>query len=784
MKTKFVSKIFFLCFCTTIFNYPMLLPLNRRTYLNTLFKTIQSKNSDKGKEEETNIYQDLAKHGYWKKGTDSLGILSKNPNSQYLDVDTLLWKDDASKNAAYKLWSDLELIMGSGDPEKNLLTVIDRTKTAFGKAELAKMLVTPTNNMEILKRNQTVLATIHQDDELFNLIDQSIDSFKSTLTNLEPILHFGGLFNPLNGLYFKDLLKSFFGFLPSSVFNLIFPDSLIRRLDSKTSLLEMLPIVHVCMSISPVFAGYVYTAGVVDKAKRSFERLKRGDGVCDVFLGGIKKAVEGSFYTDEQREALQERLIGSMTTKQVDDTLMLQKMGVFHSSKKPSQDRTSEEVDELLINRRSPINWTYIKNIGNETRNLLSIAFGPFITFKMVTAAIKFMNYFVQTIKITQKALHDISVFLNGNVVKLYNSLRDHPQLSGLIPELEELKVAVTKTDECSKEFTELLSLLNTKTFKEKPSLLISRKGGLFKCFKLLEACHKRLIPIVHAYATLDAKLSVVKLVKEYQAARKPCCFPKYLDPDESPRLEMHGFINPMIVLKDGETAAVPNNLRIPFDVRNGLGRVQVVGGVNAAGKSASAKGFMINVITGLSGLGIAFAESCTMPSSVGYMDTHLNITDDIGGGKSLHKAELTRLLEILRNVESVPEGQCSVVMFDELCNSTAPGSASAIARALVKHISNKHPRCLCTLISHYPEVTKLEKETAGVCKNYHFSAKKKRDESGKLVDIEYPYKMQEGAMPSDESTAIDMMEMMGFPEDIVKMAHEIYNQQLEAVMG
>lgn len=75
-------------------------------------------------------------------------------------------------------WYDLELFCGNHDPSKKLFSKLDRTKTAVGKAVLAKMLVHPTATVTTLKKRQKILKELITNKELFEQLNELLTAYK------------------------------------------------------------------------------------------------------------------------------------------------------------------------------------------------------------------------------------------------------------------------------------------------------------------------------------------------------------------------------------------------------------------------------------------------------------------------------------------------------------------------------------------------------------------------------------------------------------------------------
>jgi DNA mismatch repair ATPase MutS len=105
-----------------------------------------------------------------------------------------------------------------------------------------------------------------------------------------------------------------------------------------------------------------------------------------------------------------------------------------------------------------------------------------------------------------------------------------------------------------------------------------------------------------------------------------------------------------------------------------------------------------------------------------------------------------------------------SLVLFDELGRATSNEEGVSIAWSVAEELLGKG--CKTFFVTHYPELTELEKMYSGA-QNQHLQSIVKEDKNG--VDIRYSHKVGNGPCRAQSSYGVDMAGFCGFPEDILK---------------
>lgn len=304
------------------------------------------------------------------------------------------------------------------------------------------------------------------------------------------------------------------------------------------------------------------------------------------------------------------------------------------------------------------------------------------------------------------------------------------------------------------KELKDLFNMLAADEFNSPPSLL-TNKGKIFVAYKLFADNKQSFEKTMIALGELDAYMSIASLYKEYKQVNACCCFAEYIEVS-TPSIELEEFWNPFL----DSQKAVSNSIELGIAQKR---RDMVLTGPNAGGKSTLLKAIAINVIMAQS-FGIVCAHKARLTPFHKIM-TYLNITDDIGAGNSLFKAQVARAQLLLDTVKSLTQDQFSFTIIDEMFNGTSPKEAQACAFSVAKNLG-EYPNNISIIATHFALLTQLEFETKHF-DNYHVSVEHTR--AGGIV---YPFKLQRGI--SDQHVALDILKAEGFEGSIVAEAHEI----------
>ena len=351
-----------------------------------------------------------------------------------------------------------------------------------------------------------------------------------------------------------------------------------------------------------------------------------------------------------------------------------------------------------------------------------------------------------------QSAAHSVNDLKDLNVIINTNSV-----LKENINCIEDVKHVIENTTSNCAEFDNLLNQLGSNSFKENDSPLIStlmNRGKILSTSYLMAKTQNKLVDILKVIGEIDAYLSIAKLYKELKNQNATYCFAKYIE-QETPYISLQDFWTPFI---DPQTVVI-NSIEI--------GKAHskaVISGPNAGGKSTILKAIIINLLLAQT-FGIAPAKNVVL-TPFSYLDTYLNITDDISSGNSLFKSEVLRVKSLIETISSQKPNEFSFVIMDEIFSGTNPLEGEAAGYAIGKYLS-AFKYNITMISSHFPKLTNLEQDTNGLFKNYKVSVVKKDDNS-----LEYPFKLEEGK--TNQTIAIDILRAENFDPQIIKDAYAV----------
>ena len=301
--------------------------------------------------------------------------------------------------------------------------------------------------------------------------------------------------------------------------------------------------------------------------------------------------------------------------------------------------------------------------------------------------------------------------------------------------------------DQLSKVCTDLWC----KTFLDQPSLL-SDKGKILVTYKYLITHKDILKPIINFLGKVDSYLSIIKVYKNNQTSKNKFCFPKY-HYNSKPFYQIEGLWHPYL---DNETA-IDNSFSLGDSSKNNA----IITGPNAGGKSTFIKSVVISILLSQT-LGICPSRKVYL-TLFSKLETYLNIPD-LKGKESLFEAEVNRSLNYIKTLNNMPEDDFSLIVMDEIFNSTNPEEGISGAYSICQKLST-FKNNLSIITTHFNYLTKLEKDTSDFI-NYKIPISKKNDK------IIYPYKLTNGV--SKQFIAIELLREKGFDNEIIENALKI----------
>ena len=300
-------------------------------------------------------------------------------------------------------------------------------------------------------------------------------------------------------------------------------------------------------------------------------------------------------------------------------------------------------------------------------------------------------------------------------------------------------------------QLSKVCNSLWCKTFIEQPSLL-SDKGKILVTYQYLISNKDILKPIIKFLGKVDSYLSIVKLLKKNENSQNKFCFPKY-HYNSKPFYQIEGLWHPYL---DNERT-VSNNFNLGEKEKNNA----IITGPNAVGKSTFIKSVVISILLAQT-LGICPGKRLSL-TLFSKLETYLNIPD-LKGKESLFEAEVNRALSYIKALTEIPEDNYSLIVMDEIFNSTNPEEGISGAYSICQRLS-KFRNSLSIITTHFNYLTNLEKDTSDF-KNYKIPIIRRNNK------INYPYKITEGI--SKQFIAIELLRERGFDQEIIENALKI----------
>lgn len=343
------------------------------------------------------------------------------------------------------------------------------------------------------------------------------------------------------------------------------------------------------------------------------------------------------------------------------------------------------------------------------------------------------------------KAIENISI--------IYELFKKYPELGEFVEFIPLTNLFENKIN-ASKDLSDLMQILKRNTFKGNPSIL-SHQGTVLRGYMLMQNLKENFESALTSVARVDAYLSIAKLMNENENKTNTWCFPEYKI-DEKPFLKLTDFWHPLT----NQNKVVTNSLTLGTD--NNRPNI-IITGPNEAGKSTALKAVTLCLLMAQT-LGVAPASKMSF-TPFSTISTYLNITDDIGVGNSLFKAEILRVQKLIDIAQNAQPGEFHFSIFDEIFNGTSPIEGSAAAYSVAKHLGS-FENSICMIATHFNLLTRLEADSNSFT-NYKVYVIKK--DGGQ---IDYPYKIERGI--SDQNVVFDILKNEGFGSNIINEAQQL----------
>ena len=258
---------------------------------------------------------------------------------------------------------------------------------------------------------------------------------------------------------------------------------------------------------------------------------------------------------------------------------------------------------------------------------------------------------------------------------------------------------------------------------------------------KDLKSGREPLIKALRALGELEALTSLATLAEEQRGYDWPECV------NGPPELAIENGIHPLLPFE----SAVANS--IILEANHSIG---IVTGSNMAGKSTFLKMCGLNQLLAQVGAPVRAKNMRCTPLR---LRSDINVQDSLDDGRSYFAVEVARIKNVL---EEVAAGAPVFAILDEMFRGTNTREKVAAGLEVVHWLANKG--CLVLVATHDDQFTLLAAQDTKI-DNYHFA---ETISEGKM---EFDYKLELG--PARSRNAIKVLELEGFPSEIVKRALE-----------
>lgn len=248
---------------------------------------------------------------------------------------------------------------------------------------------------------------------------------------------------------------------------------------------------------------------------------------------------------------------------------------------------------------------------------------------------------------------------------------------------------------------------------------------------KTLRACKKETMQLYTFAGEIDMEIAIASFRKSLP---QWCC----------PSLQSDGAISVEKISHPLMADAIPND----FVLKKGV----VLTGANASGKSTFMKAVAINVILAQT-INTCVAKNMKMPAI--QVMTSMALRDDVLQGESYYMREIKYLKRMLDELET---GEPMLFVIDEILKGTNTRERLAASNAILSYMVQKQGFLL--IATHDLELVYALKNRYDT---YYF------DSQVREKDIVFPYKIRRGIV--GKTNAIDLMELLDFPEEITDQA-------------
>lgn len=301
---------------------------------------------------------------------------------------------------------------------------------------------------------------------------------------------------------------------------------------------------------------------------------------------------------------------------------------------------------------------------------------------------------------------------MNRNLNQLHHRISDVAQCINAIMDLQ--KVIAFENEEFGNFFDvrddEVVGLflkkLLTKSFLQKSNYLYSR-GNVLVMHQNIKRVKRSLIPLLHSIALLDAYCSIVQLYKESQDKNVVFSFPEFID-SPMPVVQYYDVWLPLLQ----SDVAVTNNLFLGGDQPGKM----IITGPNGGGKSTILKTY---------GVAAVLAQSwCIVPAQRAQQTLFTSIRTSLAPHEDLEKelstfmAEKKVMMELLGDIQQSDARHRMLVLIDEPYKGTVDDESAKRIYQFGKDVAG-YSQALVGIATHVKKPIMLEYDTRGIFGNY-----------------------------------------------------------------
>lgn len=246
---------------------------------------------------------------------------------------------------------------------------------------------------------------------------------------------------------------------------------------------------------------------------------------------------------------------------------------------------------------------------------------------------------------------------------------------------------------------------LTTNRFLKKPVYVYSR-GHVLAMHQDIKRMKRSLIPLLHSIALLDAYCSIALLYKESKNEQNVFCFPEFVD-SSAPFVNYHDAWLPLLPFDE----AITNDLVLGNDQPGKI----IITGPNGGGKSTILKTYGITAVLaqGWCITSAQYAEQ-TLLTRIG---TALATKEDLSKNVSTFMAEKKVMEELLNDIRQSDKHHHMLILIDEPYKGTVEDESAKRIYQFGKDVAN-FPDALVAIATHVKKPIFLEQDT-GVFGNY-----------------------------------------------------------------